>query len=1022
MNNHEKDNELQGLNKIKTSDEIIDERAHRDTEVISQQILGRMNSGISNPDMYNYLINKKFEGKNGIYNIESYFAEGGESVLFKGTNDVAEGRIYIVKVYVKRQMAKSVRKKYIDFLYHNNCIGIVPLLDYGVHNDLEFDVFPYIEKGDISRIKNMSIMYIMKTLVPQINEILRCIHSKGLVHGDINPRNILLDDGNNILLHDFTSLNYVGNKKRGAYVGDMQATYGYAAPEVLGMVQYTKSDYYALGITLLYFLNSGIDIYEGVEPGTIREKTIGDEIPGIDRQYFKNYNDKYAFTNREKILGLIHGLTIHNVNFRWGYEEVCKWCEGKLSFPVYIDEKGDCLNPSFVWKDERINSLEEMAVALVRDWDNAKIANERGAFRDFFASQRVDLRNAIDDIIVTNYTDVGRLDIKLFRVINTVAPKLPCICWKGKEYNDFGEMASAFDDMLPEYDDAFTLMLQEGVLLEYINNRENCDKNFKIDAMVKKQLGDIEKYARTDGRLAYNMFIMQFLPEEVSRTFIINKTRMASFSELVKYIETTGQGIQFEAHSILFEPTFAAWIWKMGGYDYLVKAMQEITDDVFCYDKAYVNLMTMLDNIVPKGLKKRVRGFVLKYNYLDYVIHLKDNLDLFDYNSTQAIAIRNKFQETVLDESISVNQIFKNLNTLYGKYIKFSKLVANTFDVVNGTCYTKPEIVPQKSFGCFVYEKDEIKYMAKYVHFLNEKTGYNNQIKYMYEMSDRSKNIYVATLLQKYNKRLSDDLKIQKKYYRYNIVKILYYVVLMVAFLSFISVLDMNLNMAYAAAIAGLFFPIAQIIYEINNIKESFTFDNLTKKIKASIEDIEIWNNKTRMKSETLYSSLNSLNNIVCLDDENYSYLKTKNDEIMAREKGLHSNNPGEYLKWLRTMAYKITGCAIAGLTSFGILHFISLVVDKYQFSEISKSLAILYGILSLITSAIILGELDEPHGVKIWIFSFGPILSAIVVILLLSIIRFILDRILIFGVITVIAIMRIELCGMDNDSSMSNR
>jgi len=961
-----------------------DERAYRDTEVMPQQNMGRMGSAVANPDLYNYLINKRLEGKNGIYNIKSYFAEGGEAVLFECTNDSIESSIYIAKIYVKRQMSKSMRKKYIDFLYRNNCAGIVPLLDFGVHNDIEFDVFPFIEKGDISQIKNMSIMYITKTLVPQINEILRCIHSNGLVHGDINPRNILLDDGNNILLHDFTSLNYVGNKKRGAYVRDAQATYGYAAPEVLGMVQYAKSDYYALGITLLYYLNYGIDIYEGIEPETIREKTIGDEIPGIDREYFKSYCQKNNLTSKEKLLGLIHGLTIHNVNFRWGYEEVEKWCKGELVFPVYIDEKGDCLNPAFVWKEKKIQSLEEMAVTLAKDWNNAKIANERGTFRDFFASQRADLRYEIDDILLKNYSDTGKLDIDLFRVIYTIAPKLPCIYWKGIEYDDFCAMASAFQDMLPQYDEEFILVLKEGILTEYLNKREAYDQNFNVDPIIKKQLQDIEQYASIDGRIAYNMFLMQFLPEDELRTFCIDKTIISSYLELIDYIEITGQELQTKAYSILYDPVFAAWIWKNGGFYYLIRAKQGVVDKCEEWNKAYVNLMIMLDNILPEKYKRNVRSFVLKHNYLDYVIRLKRNLDMYDYNTDQALAVRDKFEKTVLDESISVNQIFKNLNMLYDEYIKFSKLASNPFDVINGICYTKPEILPKNALGCFVYD---------------------NQIKAMYEESECYKKINVERLMREYNQCLSGCNKINKTYYKHNMVRLLYYIMMIVAFYKVIPILNIKPHIANAATITGMFFPITQIIYVIKNIKEGCRFDIFIKKIKTSIKNVQIWNEKSRSKSEALYVALNNSNYAPDIDNANYGYLKAKNDELMLYNMVIQSKNPGKYLIKLRVIAYKITGCVIAGLFSLGAWHLISLVVGKYQLSEISKAVAIVYGTLSFVCLLITLDSLDEPHGIKLWLFTVGTILATSVVIVLLSIIRFVLNRLLLFIVLSLVII-----------------
>lgn len=153
------------------------------------------------------LIGKKLDGR---YLIESLIGVGGMANVYKG-RDVRTGNQIAVKVLKEEFLDNEelVRRfknesKAISILNHPN---IVKVYDVSVTDQLQYIVMEYIDGITLKEyLKQRNGALTWKEVVHFATQVLSALdhaHSKGIVHRDVKPQNIMLQADGSIKMMDF---------------------------------------------------------------------------------------------------------------------------------------------------------------------------------------------------------------------------------------------------------------------------------------------------------------------------------------------------------------------------------------------------------------------------------------------------------------------------------------------------------------------------------------------------------------------------------------------------------------------------------------------------------------------------------------------------------------------------------------------------------------------------------------------------------------------------------------------------
>ena len=221
----------------------------------------------------------------GRYSLDRELGRGGMGVVFLA-REVALDRLVAIKLLPPALAANaSLRERFLREartaaqLSHPH---IVPIHAVESHEALVFFVMAYVRGetlGERLRARGALPMAEALRVMQEVSWAIAHAHARGVIHRDIKPDNILLEEGSDrALVTDFGIAAFgEGDTPVGAAMGTMH----YMSPEqALGADADARGDVYALGVTAFAAL-AGRRPFEGAEGRALLAQQSGSEAPAI---------------------------------------------------------------------------------------------------------------------------------------------------------------------------------------------------------------------------------------------------------------------------------------------------------------------------------------------------------------------------------------------------------------------------------------------------------------------------------------------------------------------------------------------------------------------------------------------------------------------------------------------------------------------------------------------------------------------------------------------------------------------
>jgi eukaryotic-like serine/threonine-protein kinase len=227
---------------------------------------------------------------NGRYRLDAQIGTGGMSTVYRAFDTVLERQVAIKLLH--RNIAQDSDqlerfRREARAVAQLNHPHIVTVIDAGEDDSaLEggpFIVFEYVEgetlKDRIRRHGRLSIAESVAYAI-EVARALGAAHERGIVHRDVKPQNVLVDEEGSAKVTDFgiaRTLDQEGLTADGRVLG----TTDYVSPEqALGHAVTGQSDLYSLGIVLFEMLTGDVP-FKGENQVAVAMKHVREELPDV---------------------------------------------------------------------------------------------------------------------------------------------------------------------------------------------------------------------------------------------------------------------------------------------------------------------------------------------------------------------------------------------------------------------------------------------------------------------------------------------------------------------------------------------------------------------------------------------------------------------------------------------------------------------------------------------------------------------------------------------------------------------
>ena len=346
---------------------------------------------------------------------DQIYENGNKTIRIFKTRKTGTIAYIAVKVYNKKYHKDKYNYEY-NLINKINNEAVVDIRSFSEDSNYFYMEMEYCATGDLSRClwQNKNNLYserTIKLISTQLLSGLQALHKNGIIHCNLKPSNILIDEYGNVKICDFKKSLKVSTMNPSLIKKNKSAmTPCYTAPELFqeeGKYSF-KSDLWALGC-IMYELAVGQVPFFDDSIGKLITKIIHDKV-NFNKKELSNYSDDF--------IDVLKKLLIKEPNERatWGDIERMPWWDGYFySSKTEVNNKNDSSSVSTKNTNTQIDPLKLTKIAVQnkrdekQDYNNTKEDEIDSADQEFdFLSKDLD---DLDDNLNLNSNTNSRPNI-----------------------------------------------------------------------------------------------------------------------------------------------------------------------------------------------------------------------------------------------------------------------------------------------------------------------------------------------------------------------------------------------------------------------------------------------------------------------------------------------------------------------------------------------------------------------------------------------------------------------------------
>ena len=232
-------------------------------------------------------MNSTTESFLGRYRLVKVLGQGAMGVVYEGV-DTRLNRTVAIKTVLRSHLADETTANEYATRFEREAQAaarlshphVVTVFDFGEHEDISYIVMEFVRGRELNQAFEAGEKFSLPETIRMMRELLLALdyaHQQGVVHRDVKPANVMLDQIGRVKLTDFGVARVANANQDRTMPGTLVGTPSYMSPEqILGLAVGSRADIFAAGVILYQFL-VGRRPFTGGGPFGVQRKIVQDD-------------------------------------------------------------------------------------------------------------------------------------------------------------------------------------------------------------------------------------------------------------------------------------------------------------------------------------------------------------------------------------------------------------------------------------------------------------------------------------------------------------------------------------------------------------------------------------------------------------------------------------------------------------------------------------------------------------------------------------------------------------------------